>query len=201
MARVHILGNSNAYGFGLEDASWPSLIKADTNRRRANGDQPRITTVHLATPGNLLYHILESGLLEASVNCNRRGNQIGAIYVGACEASILRSQGHSEPRRTKKDFRLDLDRLNQVVRKLNVGQPPETFLSLILMGVSPMDTVKPLNSKEGDDFNNERMTEYDAIVKAHAETTGIQYVDLQTGFDKTTILIDDGIHLSEAGDV
>lgn len=201
MARAHILGNSNAYGFGLEDGSWPSLIKADTNRRRANGDHPRITTVHLASPGNLLHHILESGLLEASVNCNRRGNQIGAIYVGACEASILRSQGQTKPRRTKTDFRQDLEQLSQTVEKLNVGQPPETTLSLILMGVSPMDVVKSLNSKEGDDFNNERLCEYDAIIKEYAETTGIQYVDLQTGFDQTTMLMDDGIHLSEAGDI
>lgn len=200
MARVHVLGNSIAYGFGLEDRSWPSLIKADTNRRRHNGDQPRITVVQLGSPGNLLHHILDSGLLEASVNCNRRGRQIGLFCVGACEASILRSMGDVDPRRSKVDFKHDLDLLNKSVEKLNTSQPPDAALGIILMGTTPVDPVKSLRSHEGDDFNGQRIKEYDVIIRDHAENSGIRYVDLQAGFDVDGMLADDGIHLNEEGE-
>lgn len=200
MARVHVLGNSIAYGFGLEDRSWPSLIKGDTNRRRYNGDQPRITIVQLGSPGNLLYHILESGLLEASVNCNRRGKQIGLFCVGACEASILRSMGDVEPRRSKVDFKHDLERLNNTVSTLNASQSSEAALSVVLMGTTPVDPVKSLRSHEGDDFNGQRIREYDSVMKDHAQNIGIRYVDLQAGFHLDAMLANDGIHLSEAGE-
>lgn len=201
MARVHILGNSNAYGFGLEDGSWPSLIKADVNRRRYNGDQPRITTTHLASPGNLLHHINDSGLLEASVECNRRGNQVGIFCVGACEASILRSLGQTEPRRSKTDFRQDFEQLARIATKLNVNHSSSSDLRVILLGTTPMDKEKSISSHEGDDFNFERIQEYDELVRDSAEKIGYKYVELQTGFDCETMLADDGIHLNEAGEV
>lgn len=200
MARIHVLGNSNAYGFGLKDRSWPSLIKADTNRRRDSGDQPRITTVHLASPGNLLHHILDSGLLEASVSCNRRGQQIGVFCVGACEASILRSRGQTESRRSKKDFRNDLNRLAVVANVLNNNQPPDNALQLILMGTVKFDGTKSSRSLEGDDFSAELTHEYNGIIKDYAEVNGVQYVDLYPSFNQHAMLATDGIHLSEPGE-
>ena len=200
MARIHILGNSNAYGYGIEDRSWPALIKADTNKRRHSGEQPRITTASLASPGNLLTHILESGLYEASVECNRRGKQIGLFCVGACEASILRSLGATVPRRSKSDFSHDLDELASLTEKLNIGQTSESALTLILMSTVPVDETKSSHSQEGDDFNGKTIKEYDAIIQTSAEANGVRYVDLRTAFDTKTMLANDGIHLSEAGD-
>lgn len=200
MSRVHILGNSNAYGFGVEDRSWPALIKAETNRRRHLGEQPRVTTINAASPGNLLFHVLESGLLEASVNCNRRGRQIGLFCVGACEASILRSRGQTMPRRGKADFANDLNQLVGLNEKLNTDQPSESAMRLILMGTVPVDDTKSFHSQEGDDFNGQAIREYESMVKDCADTNDIPYVDLRTGFDGQTMLANDGIHLSEEGD-
>lgn len=200
MARIHILGNSNAYGYGIEDQSWPALIKSDTNKRRHNGEQPRITTVSMASPGNLLTHIIEAGLLEASVKCNRRGAQIGVFCVGACEASILRSRGETSPRRAKADFCYDLDRLAIIGEKLNAGQPSETALRLVLLGAVPVNEAKSSCSEEGDDYDGLTIREYDELIKERAESNGIRYINLRTKFDTMTMLAKDGIHLSEAGD-
>jgi hypothetical protein len=200
MARVHILGNSNAYGFGLKDQSWPSLIKADVNRRRFNGDQPRITTTHLASPGNLLHHIIDSGLLEASVGCNRRGNQVGIFCVGACEASILRSQGHTDPRRSKSDFKRDFEQLAIIATKLNIDHSSSSDLRMIILGTTPMDKLKSIRSDEGDDFNFERIQEYDELVRDSAEKFGFKHVELQNDFKVESMLARDGIHLNEAGE-
>jgi lysophospholipase L1-like esterase len=200
MARIHILGNSNAYGYGVEDRSWPALIKADTNRRRHNGDQPRVTTVSLASPGNLLTHIIEAGLLEASIACNRRGKQIALFCIGACDASILRSRGETSPRRAKADFGRDLDRLASIGEKLNADQPSESALRLLLLSAVPVDEGKSSSSQEGDDFDGPTIREYDAVMKERARNNGIGYIDVNTNFDTTTMLANDGIHLSEAGD-
>lgn len=200
MARVHILGNSGSYGFNEKDTSWPSLLKANTNRRRAEGQKPRVTVVQLSSPGNMLSHILDSGLFEASVKCNQRGKQIGMFSVGACEASILSSLGQKEPRRSKTEFSRDLDKLHEITKKLNSDRPNNGVVSSVLLGTFPANNDKSLHTPEGDYFNDEVILEYDQILREKAKENNTTYVDLRTGFDIDSMLSEDGTHLNMRGD-
>jgi hypothetical protein len=200
MARIHLVGNSITYGLSGNGDDWSTRLRIETNQRRHRDEKPRITVVNLASPGNMLVHVLDSGLFEASVNCNRRGRQIGVFCVGACEASILRSRGATEPRRSKADFCHDLGRLATIVDRLNHSQAPETQVDIIFMGATPVNNEVSFCSPAGDYFDNQTIVEYDDLVRGHAKQRGTPYVDLRAGFNPDTMLSADGIHLSEIGD-
>ncbi len=201
MARVHIVGNSIAYGLSDSGDDWATRLKVATNDRRTRNEKPNIAVVNLASPGNMLTHVLDSRLFEASVNCNRRGQQLGVFCVGACESSILRSCNASTSRRTKTDFSQDLNRLNTVVEGLNLHDLPESRVSALFMGATPVDNKASFRTPQGDDFNNALVMAYDDLVEEHADRNDLPYIDLRTGFNSRTMLESDGIHPNKAGNI
>lgn len=199
MARIHIVGNSISYGFSEDASDWSSRLKAETNRRREIKGQSRITVVNLSSPGNMLTHYLDSGVFAASINCNPRGRQLGVICAGVCESCILHSRGETTARRSKHDFAQDLARLSLVANDLNRQRPTEGQVSLSLMGPTPVDDRRAFRTLEGDEFNDKRLREYDDVQANYASEHGITYVGMRFGFDRETMLADDGVHLNYNG--
>lgn len=198
MATVHIFGNSLAYGlYGLE-SDWSNRLKQDMTKRRLRGERPFVTVANHAGPGNMLVHSLESGQIEANVQCYRRGKQVGVFAVGSCESCVLYAQGDAEPRRSLSAFRGDLSRLTDVIVDLNKGAPNAPF-EPIFMSAAPIDEEKAGQIWGHDVFNNTRLAEYDAAIIGYAAATGARYVDLWTGFDSSHMLATDAIHPNRAG--
>lgn len=199
MARIHIVGNSIAYGLSDDRDDWASRLKSTTNNRRIRGEKPNISIVNLASSGNMLIHFLDSRLFETSVDCNRRGRQLGVFCVGICETSILRSRGESTPRRTKADFAQDLNRLSTTIEGLNQHKSLESPVSALFMGITPVDNKASFCTPQGDYFNDELIIEYDSVVQEHTRQNGLPYVDLRTDFDPSAMLESDGIHPNKTG--
>lgn len=191
MARVHIFGNSVGYGLCGGSENWSHLLKLGAYERQETGVRPRVSVLNLCSPGVMLTHILKSELLPASVNCNRRGRQIGVFCVGTCESSILRSLGHSEPRRSPEEFGNDLASLTDIAESSDV--------EMIFMGATPVDDKKTFRTPEGDEFCDEGIKKYDALVSQHARATGACYIDLRTSFESDAMLAHDGLHPNEKG--
>lgn len=199
MARLHIIGNSIAYGFSDQGSDWSSLLKNEANRRHGAGERPKVTVVNLSSPGNLLTHYLDSGFLSGSISCNARGRQIGLLGVGACESSILRSRGAEQPRRSLHEFTRDLAHLGAIVCRFNDTHPLESRMSALFMSATPVHFEKARCTPEGDEFRNDFIREYDAVVANYAAQNSMGYIDVHTGFDTDSMLADDGIHLNQTG--
>lgn len=198
MANAHIFGNSYAYGLYGREADWSSLLKLDAGDRRARNEQPFVSVINHSGPGNMLVHSLESKQIQANVNCNRRGRQLAVFCIGSAEACIVTPKGDTEPRRSLSDFQQDLSQLAEVITDLNDGYD-ESPLTPLYVSSTPVDEEVAREVWKGDIFNNERFAEYDEVVRAHALGTGADFIDLQTGFDATTMLTFDGVHANQLG--
>ena len=198
MATVHIFGNSLAYGIYGREADWSTQLKHELDERRYNQEPPYVAVANHAGPGNMLVHSLDSHQITANVECHRRGRQLGIFAIGACEACVLYPDGKPTPRRLIPDFQRDLSDLKGVISDLNKDREDSPFTPVYLSAI-PVDEERAREYWTDDIFNNDRFVQYDELVRAHAEETGADYVDLRDGFDSDTMLAEDAVHPNEVG--
>lgn len=187
--RIFLSGDSSTYGYGdPECGGWGARLKTRMMERSAGGEIPAREVVNFAISSQSIEQIAMR--LPDQVASFPPFPGIGIFMIGAVE-SVVRP-GHTGPRVERPDFIRALNLISKTCMTHTV--------SPIFVGYHQVDEGRTNPWHNGDRYTNTGISAYNAVAKAHADATGVPYIDLyEIGQNLNAYLAEDGLHPSSAG--
>ncbi len=185
MADIFIFGDSITWGFYDVDGGWAERLKKDC--------YPKHIIYNLGVSGNTTFDLLNRFEFETEQRFYRDEKTLVIFSIG-----INDSQFNNKENRTRVDvfnFRNNLLRLINKARKFTPY--------VIFLGLNPVDESKvdPIPWRQEFSYKNEKIKEYEGIIKNVCEETKIHFVPVFHKFYESDYenLLEDGIHPNSEG--
>lgn len=184
-------GDSITYGMWEEHGGWTERLRRKIAQRNITDDSFRCLLYNLGIPGDTAESLRQRMSGELTTRVREEFETVIVIGVGINDSALENNQA----RYTPNAFRENITSL------INVARQYTSHIAIV--GLNPVDEsmVNPLPDGSGVAYQNNRIAEFNDVLKGSAETESLPFIDVWKHWRDQDYknLLRDGLHPNETG--